>query len=67
MAVDLRIPQAQYYEQVVLDQAVAQYLAGELTVEQAMKQIEDAWNAKTDELGRAEQLAAYKASLGVAR
>lgn len=67
MAVDLRIPQAQYYEQVVLDQAVAQYLAGELTVEQAMKQIEDAWNAKTDELGREAQLAAYKASLGVAR
>ena len=67
MVVDLRIPQAQYYEQVVLDQAVAQYLAGELTVEQAMKQIEDAWNAKTDELGRDQQLAAYKASLGVAR
>lgn len=67
MVLDLRIPQNQYYQQVVLDQAVSQYLAGELTVEQTMKQIEDAWNAKTDELGRDKQLAAYKGSLGVTR
>ncbi len=67
MVLDLRIPQNQYYEQVVLDQAVSQFLAGEITADQAMKQIEDAWNAKTDELGRDAQLAAYKASLGVAR
>ncbi len=67
MVLDLRIPQNQYYTQVVLDQALAEYLAGEITVDQAMKQIEDAWNAKTDELGRDKQLAAYKASLGVAR
>ena len=31
MILDLRIPQNQYYQQVVLDQAIAQYLAGELT------------------------------------
>jgi multiple sugar transport system substrate-binding protein len=30
-----------------------------------MKEIEDGWNAKTDELGRDKQLAAYKATLGV--
>lgn len=67
MVLDLRIPQNQYYQQVVLDQAVSQYLAGELNEDQTMKQIEDAWNAKTDELGRDKQLAAYKASLGVKR
>ncbi|MBI4671175.1 MAG: extracellular solute-binding protein [Chloroflexi bacterium] len=67
MALDLRIPQNQYYQQVVLDQALAQYLAGEITAEQAMKQIEEGWNAKTDELGRDKQLAAYKATLGVTK
>lgn len=65
MILDLRIPQNQYYQQVVLDQAIAQYLAGELTEDQAVKQIVDGWNAKTDELGRDKQLAAYKATLGV--
>lgn len=67
MVLDLRIPQNQYYQQVVLDGAVSQYLAGELDLDQTVKQIEDAWNAKTDELGRDKQLAAYKSSLGVAR
>jgi multiple sugar transport system substrate-binding protein len=65
MMLDLRIPQNQYYQQVVLDQAIAQYLAGELTEDQAVKQIVDGWNKKTDELGRDKQLAAYKATLGV--
>jgi len=67
MVLDLRIPQNQYYQQVVLDTAIAQYLAGELTKEQTMKQIEDGWNKKTDELGRDKQLAAYKATLGVTK
>lgn len=67
MVLDLRIPQNQYYQQVVLDQAVSQYLADEITLDEAIQQITDAWNAKTDELGRDKQLAAYKASLGVAR
>jgi multiple sugar transport system substrate-binding protein len=65
MVLDMRIPQNQYYQQVVLDQAISQYLAGELTEDQAVKQIVDGWNAKTDELGRDKQLAAYKATLGV--
>jgi multiple sugar transport system substrate-binding protein len=67
MVLDLRIPQNQYYQQVVLDTALAQYLAGELTAEQAMKQIYDGWEKKTEELGRDKQLAAYKASLGVTK
>jgi len=67
MVLDLRIPQNQHYEQVVLDQALAQFLAGEIDKAAAMKQVEDGWNAKTDELGREAQLAAYKASLGVTK
>ena len=30
MVLDLRIPQTQQYEQVVLDTAIAQFLAGEI-------------------------------------
>jgi multiple sugar transport system substrate-binding protein len=67
MVLDLRIPQNAYYQGTVLDTALAQFLAGEITAEQAAQQIADGWNAKTDELGRDEQLAAYKASLGVSR
>jgi multiple sugar transport system substrate-binding protein len=64
MVLDLRIPQNQKYEQVILDTAVARFLAGELSVEDTMKSIEDGWNETTDEIGRDEQLAAYKSTLG---
>jgi multiple sugar transport system substrate-binding protein len=64
MALDLRIPQNQRYEQVVLDTAVARMLAGELSIEDTMKAITDGWNEITDEVGRDSQLAAYKATLG---
>jgi len=67
MILDLRIPQNQAYQQTVLDTAVAQYLAGELDLDAAIKQINDKWEEKTDELGRDQQLAAYKATLGVQR
>jgi multiple sugar transport system substrate-binding protein len=65
MVLDLRIPQNQRYQQVVLDQAVAQFMAGEITQEEAMQQIYDGWEEITEELGRAEQLAAYLGTLGV--
>ena len=64
MVLDLRIPQNQKYEQVILDTAVARFLAGELSAEDTMKSIEDGWNETTDEIGRDEQLAAYKSTLG---
>ena len=67
MVLDLRVPQNQRYQQVVLDQALSQFLAGEITNAQAMQQITDGWEAITDELGRDKQLAAYEASLGVTR
>jgi multiple sugar transport system substrate-binding protein len=67
MVLDLRIPQNQRYQGVVLDQTVSQYLAGELTLEEAMQQIYDGWEEITEELGREEQLDAYRGTLGVTK
>ncbi len=65
MVLDLRVPQNQRYQQVVLDTSIARLLAGEIDKKQAMKAIEDGWNEITDELGRSDQLKAYRASLGL--
>jgi multiple sugar transport system substrate-binding protein len=67
MVLDLRVPQNQRYQGVVLDQTVSQYLAGEITVEEAMQQIYDGWEEITEELGREEQLEAYRSTLGVTK
>jgi len=67
MVLDLRIPQSAFYEGTALDTTLAQYLAGELSLDQTMKQITEQWNKKTDEIGRQSQLEAYKASLNVTR
>jgi multiple sugar transport system substrate-binding protein len=67
MVLDLRVQKNQQYQQVILDQALSQFLAGELTRDQAMKQITDGWEELTNEVGRDKQLAIYKASLGVTK
>ena len=67
MVLDLRIPQNQRYQGVVLDTAVAQYLAGEIDLDTAVQQIYDGWQAITDELGRDAQAEAYRNTLGVER
>ncbi len=64
MVLDLRIPQNQRYQQVVLDTALSQFLAGELTKEETMQKIYDGWEEITEELGREEQLDAYLSTLG---
>ena len=64
MILDLRVPQNQRYQQVVLDTAIAQYLADELSLDEAIQQIYDGWEEITEELGREDQLTAYKASIG---
>jgi multiple sugar transport system substrate-binding protein len=65
MVLDLRIPQNQRYEQIVLDTAISRLLAGEIDKTQAMADIEKGWNEITDELGKDQQLHAYKATLGI--
>ncbi len=67
MMLDLRIPQNQKYQQVVEDEAVSRFLAGEIDKAAAMKAIEDGWNSLNDEIGKDDQLKAYKASLGVTK
>jgi multiple sugar transport system substrate-binding protein len=65
MVLDLSIPSTNRYLQVVLDTTVSQYLAGELSAEEAAQQIYDGWNEISDEIGRDAQHAAYLASLGI--
>jgi multiple sugar transport system substrate-binding protein len=65
MVLDLRIPQTAFYQQTAQDTALAQFLSGELSADQTMKQIADQWNQKTDQVGRQSQLDAYKATLNV--
>lgn len=65
MASDFRIPGAAQYTGVVLDRELARYLADEITVEQALANIEEAWEEITDDFGREEQAEIYALSLGI--
>jgi multiple sugar transport system substrate-binding protein len=53
--------------QVVLDTAMGQYLAGEITLEEFERQVYDGWEAITQEVGREKQREAYGGSLGATR
>lgn len=64
MMLDLRIPKNQNYQQVVLDTAIARFLANEIDVKQTMQSIEEGWNELNEDLGKDEQLKLYKATLG---
>ena len=64
MVADLRIPSNQRYIQVELDRILAEYIAGNLTTDEAAQQLHDSWEAITEEVGRDSQLASYKATLG---
>ena len=67
MILDLRVPKSAQYQGVVLDTAVAQFLAGEISRDQAMQQIERGWDKITDDEGRDDQKAAYADSLNIQR
>jgi multiple sugar transport system substrate-binding protein len=67
MVLDLRVPQNQRYQQQVLDEVVAQFVAGEISKDEAMQQIYDGWVEINEELGVDTQLEAYRATLGVQR
>ncbi len=64
MILDLRIPQNQKYQQVVLDEAISRYLAGEIDKDATVKAVVDGWNELNDEIGTDEQLEIYKATIG---
>ena len=65
MILDLRIPQNQKYQQVVLDEAIARYLAGELDKDATVKTVVDGWNDLNEQIGKDEQLKFYKSTLGI--
>jgi multiple sugar transport system substrate-binding protein len=65
MVLDLRIPQNQKYQQVVLDEAISRFLAGEIDKETTIKTIEDGWNDLNNQIGKDDQLKFYKGTLGV--
>jgi multiple sugar transport system substrate-binding protein len=64
MASDMKIPGAQKYTGVVLDTELARYLAGEITVDEALKNIEAGWEEVTEDFGRDEQIKAQALALG---
>ena len=65
MASDFKIPGAQQYTGVVLDRELARYLAGEITVDEALKNIETGWNEITDDFGRDKQIKFLALQLGI--
>jgi multiple sugar transport system substrate-binding protein len=67
MILDLRIPQNQKYQQVVLDEALSRFVSGEIDKESTVKAIVDGWNDLTEQIGKEKQLETYKKSLGVER
>ena len=56
MILDLRIPQNQKYQQVVLDEAISRFLAGEIDKEAMVKAVNDGWNELNEEIGIDDQL-----------
>ena len=67
MILDLRVPQNQKYQQVVLDEAIARFLAGEIDQEATVKAVADGWTDLNQQIGLDAQLAFYKGTLGIQR
>lgn len=65
VVLDLRIPQNQQYQEVVLDETLSEFLVGNITQAEAMQRIAAGWEAITNELGRDVQRNAYRATLGL--
>ncbi len=64
MASDFKIPGANGYSSVVLDRELARYLAGEITVDEALANIEAGWEEITEDFGRDSQIKAQGLALG---
>ena len=66
MASDIKIPGSAQYAGVVLDRELARFIAGEITAEEAVANVEAGWEEITEDFGRESQAAIYQLSLGVA-
>jgi len=67
MSSDLKIPGAQQYTAVVLDTELARYMAGEITVDEALKNIEAGWEKITEDFGRDQQIKEMALAVGPAK
>lgn len=56
MSSDLKVPGAVQYTSVVLDTELARYLAGEISVDEALKNIDAGWEKITEDFGRDKQI-----------
>ncbi len=65
MASDLRIPGTQQYQGIVLDRELARFVAGEITADEALANVEAGWEEITDDFDRDAQRTMYRASLGI--
>lgn len=64
VVLDMRLPAYFSYTEI-LEIELSRALAGEVTPKQALDKVAADWNALTDKLGRATQLAAYRTSMGL--
>ena len=67
MILDLRIPQNQKYQQVVLDEAVSRFLAGEIDEDATIKAVADGWTDLNEQIGTDSQRKFYQGTLGIQR
>ncbi|MEG4533237.1 extracellular solute-binding protein [Microcoleus sp. D2_18a_D3] len=67
IVLDLRIAENNRYQGEILDQTIAEFLAGKITRDEAMQQINNNWEKITNKIGRKEQRAAYRYSLGLSQ
>ena len=64
VALDMRLPGYFSYTEV-LEIELSKALAGQVSPQEALDTVAEEWNELTDEFGRDEQLAAYRASMGL--
>ena len=64
MVADMKVPGASNYLGTVLDRELARYLADEITVDEALKNIETSWEEITEDYGRDNQIKALTLALG---
>ena len=65
MASDMKIPGAQQYTSVVIDTELARYLAGEISVDEALKNIDAGFEKITEDFGRDAQIKSQALALGL--
>lgn len=64
VALDMRLPAYFSYTEI-LEIELSKALAGDVTPQEALDTVAEGWNELTDDLGREEQLAAYRSSMGL--